>query len=166
VEEENKKVEKNNKEANDNKQLNSIKKCMKGIEKKDDNSYILNTDSKTDIEIEKYYSTLEILITNMYDKFYRDLTTRKNQSSYSHKGEDKKEIILLFERVIKSLRYLVIGNNQVYKDIADPLELLAQLCDMNNIDGLLNDLISKYVNYYDKSIEMCTIKNNSFRIEL
>ncbi len=165
MEEENKRL-KNNKGFNDNKQLISIKKCMKGIVMIDENSYILNTDSKTDIEIEKYYSTLEILITNMYDKFYLDLITRKNQSSYSNKGDDKKEIILLFERVIKSLRYLFIGNNQVYKDITDPLELIAQLCDMNNIDDLSNDLINKYVNYYDKSIEMCTIKNKTYRIEL
>jgi len=102
--------------------------------------------TKDDINLWAKY--IEAIIVEMYKKLSNDLINQ-DRSVCKAEMDVKKELILLFEQVMCSLRYIMLGDKKIYEEIKDSLELLRQLSDIRNIDYELENLIKKYLDFYN-----------------
>lgn len=112
----------------------------------------LKEDTAEEFNINHMYYIKKIVFS-----LFQDYINDKNVQQ--HSIEKKKLLINKFEKVVKSIRYKVLDDKTIFRQIDDDLELLMQLSEVHSISDCLEELIDEYLNMYNKRYLLICLYN-------
>ncbi|MBU3071935.1 hypothetical protein [Clostridium estertheticum] len=141
-----------------------VGKCNEGIKEEDFKEELNETVKLLEIEDvvvdnnKNYvFDATQKIVAAMFKSYKRDLYNSKEQGG--NQIEEKKKIVLDFEKVMKCIRYEILGAKSFFDKIDDNLELLMELCEVISTREALAELIEKYLKMYNKKSLLIYFKN-------
>lgn len=134
-------------------------KCNEEIKEEDFNNELLLEidDILVDSNSRYYLDATQKIVATIFKSYKEELDNNREYGSSLY--AEKKMLVAKFEKVMKCLRYEILGIENFLKKIDDDLELLNEMSEVISIKEAVEELVVEYLKIYKKKSMVIYIKH-------